>query len=58
MPGMSIWGKRVDSWFTERTGGGGVTHEEWNRRGLNFLWQAALVGGFALIVWLLGAEIF
>ncbi len=49
---MSIWGKRVDRLFTPQQP---VSKQQWNRRGVNFLWQAALVGLVALIALLLFA---
>lgn len=39
---MSIWGKRVDSWVNGKAGG--ATRQDYDRAGLNALWQIALVG--------------
>lgn len=38
---MSIWGKRVDALFTR--GSVKPSREDYNRAGLNALWQIALV---------------
>ena len=38
----SIWGRRVDAWVTGKQRSG-ATREDYNRAGLNALWQIALV---------------
>lgn len=38
---MSIWGKRADAWFDAKTAR--PSREDYNRAGLNALWQIALV---------------
>ena len=48
---MSIWGKRVDNWFSR--GQGNPTKGDWNKAGLNFMWQAALVVGVVVVLFLL-----
>lgn len=48
---MSIWGKRVDSWFDSK--GGKATRADYDRAGLNALWQIALIGLVLLGAYLL-----
>ena len=38
---MSIWGKRADAWFDDKVARPSRT--DYNRAGLNALWQIALV---------------
>lgn len=38
---MSIWGRKVDEWANRHLGQG--TRSDYNRAGLNALWQIALV---------------
>lgn len=52
---MSIWGKRVDGWVNGKTGG--ASRSDYNRSGLNALWQVALVLLAAVIVWLIAQEL-
>ena len=51
---MSIWGKRVDGWFAR---GVTATREDYNRAGLNALWQVALVLIVLVVAYLIGTEL-
>lgn len=52
---MSVWGKRVDSWFDARTGK--ATSADYNRAGLNALWQIALVVLIAVLALLVAQSL-
>lgn len=51
---MSIWGKRVDNWFTRDVT---ASRADYSRAGINALWQVALVLLVAVIAYLIGTSL-